>query len=188
MPYCQRCGHRATYAIPAHDSRERLVCTDPSCAHIHYDNPKVVTGAVCVHDGRVLLCRRAIEPRKGYWTLPAGFMEIGESMAEGACRETFEEAEATAVKPRLYCVCDIPYLGQIHVMYLCRLVDGVFGVGSESLACGLFAQGVVDVEDISFRSVRLTLEHFWRDFEAYGMDFWRYPVHQMVIDDAIAPD
>ena len=181
MPYCQQCGKPATYTIPPHDSRERLVCTDPNCGYIHYDNPKVVTGAVCVHGDKVLMCRRAIDPRKGYWTLPAGFMEIGESMAQGACRETFEEAAAAAINPKLYCVYDIPHLGQIHIMYLCTLQAGEFGVGAESLACGLFGQDDIARDDVSFESVRLTLDAFWQDFARYGNDFGRYPVHQDVI-------
>ena len=138
MAYCLQCGHQAEQKIPEGDHNLRLVC--PSCNYIHYENPKIICGALVIYEQKVLLCRRAIEPRYGYWTLPAGFMEIGETIAEGAARETVEEADAIAINPHLYCIYDIPDIGQIYVLYLTDLQDGKFGTGIESLECALFTE------------------------------------------------
>lgn len=178
--YCIQCGSLATYTTPKGDARVRLVCT--SCGHIHYDNPKLVCGTLCVHDGKILLCRRAIEPRYGFWTLPAGFMEIGESMAEGAVRETLEEADAVATDTKLYAIFDLPHLGQVHVMYLTHLADGRFGVGSESLECRLFAPDEIPWDELSFRTVELSLRYYVQDLKL-GDDLGAYPLHQTVLED-----
>lgn len=183
MPYCQQCGQPATYTIPDNDSRERLVCTSTNCGYIHYDNPKVVTGVLAVHNDKILLCRRAIEPRLGYWTLPAGFMELGETMAQGGLRETIEEAEATAINAQLYCLLEVPNLGQIHVMYLANLQDGAFGVGAESLECRLFEIDELPWHEISFRTVAMTLRYYAEDVAKFGADWGRYAIKQAVIDD-----
>ena len=114
MPYCLQCGHLAETKIPPMDSLPRIVC--PSCGYIHYENPKVINGCLLIHQDKVLLCRRAIEPRHGYWTLPAGFMELGETMKDGGNRECFEEAEAIGSGLELYCLYDIPDIGQIHMI------------------------------------------------------------------------
>lgn len=161
MPYCIQCGHIAHYTIPHGDSRERLVCSQ--CHHIHYDNPKVIAGVLAIHDNKILLCRRAIEPRYGFWTLPAGFLELGESMRAGAIRETLEEADAIAINAQLYALFDLPDVGQIHVMYLAQLQEGRFGVGTESLECRLFAPEDIPWDELSFRTVRLTLEYYCQD-------------------------
>lgn len=179
--YCIQCGSPANYAIPKGDSRERLVCSQ--CGYVHYDNPKLVCGTLCVHDGKILLCRRAIEPRYGFWTLPAGFMEIGESMADGAVRETLEEADGIAINTKLYAVFDLPHLGQIHVMYLARLDGGRFGVGSESLECRLFAPDELPWDELSFRTVEMTLRCYVDDLGRCGDGFDAYPLHQIVLDD-----
>ncbi len=126
MPYCIQCGSTASYKIPEGDNRERIVCDNANnskthnCGYIHYQNPNPVCGALVVHEGKVLLCKRAIEPQYGLWTIPAGFMEIGETMMQGAERETLEEAEALATDMKLYCLFDLPAIGQIHVMYLAK--------------------------------------------------------------------
>lgn len=164
MAFCQNCGHSAQYLIPKGDNRSRLVC--PACGYIHYDNPKIICGALVQHEGKVLLCQRAIEPQYGLWTLPAGFMEIGETMAEGAVRETLEEAEAVAIHPKLYCMYDLPDIGQIYVLYLAQLQDGLFGAGSESLQCGLFDEADIPWDKLAFEAVRRTLRHYFADRSA----------------------
>lgn len=182
MSYCLKCGHLAEYKIPEGDHNTRLVC--PECGFIHYENPKVICGALVVHDDKVLLCRRAIEPRHGFWTLPAGFMEIGETMAEGAARETIEEADATVLDPYLYCIYDIPDIGQIYMLYLTTLKEGKFGVGPESLECGLFAEADIPWDEIAFEAVRRTLQHYFRDripFDDPASCHHQFPLHQEYI-------
>ncbi|MCP3896279.1 NUDIX hydrolase [Moraxella sp.] len=186
MSFCLQCGHPATHTIPDGDTRLRLVCT--SCGYIHYENPKMICGVLALHQGKILLCRRAIEPRYGLWTLPAGFMENGETMADGAKRETVEEAEGMAIGLKLYALFDLPNLGQIHAMYLANLQDGKFGVGSESLECGLFSPDEIDMENLAFETVKQTIEHYLADkaaLEKLGKDsddFSNYPLHEICID------
>ncbi len=146
--------------LPDGDTRERMVCD--ACGHIAYDNPKIVVGSVVAHEGRVLLCRRAIEPRRGYWTLPAGFMEHGESAAEGAAREAMEEAQAAIAVEGLLGVYSIPRIGQVHLMFRARFEGAPgFGAGPESEEVALFAWDAIPWEAIAFPSVRWTLEA-WR--------------------------
>ncbi|WFF39740.1 NUDIX hydrolase [Moraxella nasibovis] len=183
--YCLKCGSPAHHAIPEGDTRPRLVC--PACGHIHYENPKMVCGVLAVHEGRILLCRRAIEPRYGLWTLPAGFMENGETMAEGAKRETVEEADGVAVDLKLYALYDLPHWGQIHAMYLANLKDGAFGVGVESLECALFYPDEIDMENLAFETVRQTIERYLADKDTLmsqgkdADDFAHYPLHEVCI-------
>lgn len=178
MAYCLQCGHAAERKIPEGDHNLRLVC--PNCDYIHYENPKVICGALVVHEDKVLLCRRAIEPRYGYWTLPAGFMEIGETVAEGAARETIEEAAATAIEPHLYCIYDIPDIGQIYMLYLTTLKDGQFGVGPESLECALFTEDEIPWDDLAFEAVRRTLRHYFADRQQHS-DHSSFAIHQEYI-------
>ena len=165
MAYCQVCGTLAEERIPDGDSRNRIVC--PRCHHIHYENPKIICGALLTHDNRVLLCRRAIEPRYGLWTLPAGFMELNETMEEGALRESHEEADAVGQLAGLYCSYDLPDIGQIYMLFrgeLQQQPDGRwFGTGSESLECALFDEADIPWEELAFMSVRLTLHHYFED-------------------------
>lgn len=186
MSFCLQCGRPAAHVIPEGDTRPRLVCT--SCGYIHYENPKMICGVLALHQDKILLCRRAIEPRYGLWTLPAGFMENGETMADGAKRETVEEAEGVAENLKLYALFDLPNLGQIHAMYLANLQDGKFGVGSESLECGLFSPDEIDMENLAFETVKQTIEHYLADkaaLEKLGKDsddFSNYPLHEICID------
>ncbi|WP_435938623.1 NUDIX hydrolase [Moraxella bovoculi] len=186
MSFCLQCGRPAAHAIPEGDTRPRLVCT--SCGYIHYENPKMICGVLALHQDKILLCRRAIEPRYGLWTLPAGFMENGETMADGAKRETVEEAEGVAENLKLYALFDLPNLGQIHAMYLASLQDGKFGVGSESLECGLFSPDEIDMENLAFETVKQTIEHYLANkaaLEKLGKDsddFSNYPLHEICID------
>lgn len=185
MSFCLQCGQPATHTTPQGDSRERLVCT--SCGYIHYENPKMICGVLAIHEERILLCRRAIEPRYGLWTLPAGFMENGETMMDGAKRETYEEAEGMAVNLKLYALFDLPHWGQIHAMYLANLQDGQFGVGTESLECRLFYPDEIDMENLAFETVRQTIKRYLADKENLekldkdSTDFNNYGLHEVCI-------
>ncbi len=130
MKFCSVCGGKVAIRRPESDNRERWVCT--SCNTIHYQNPLVVVGCVAEKDGKILLCKRAIEPRYGYWTVPAGFMELGESLAEGAARETLEEALAEVEIGHLFASIDVVDAGQVHLFFTGK-VKGGYGVGEESL-------------------------------------------------------
>jgi ADP-ribose pyrophosphatase YjhB (NUDIX family) len=144
--------------VPEGDNRERMVCAD--CGHVAYENPKVVVGAVVVVDGRILMCRRAIEPRKGFWTLPAGYMELGETLEEGAAREALEEAEAVIAIDGILCVFTIARIGQVQVIFRARFADPgppVFGPGEESLEVRLFGADEIPWDDIAFPSVHWAL-------------------------------
>ncbi|MFT7774659.1 NUDIX hydrolase [Roseateles sp.] len=174
--HCPNCGAAVDYRIPADDNRERAVC--PACASIHYQNPLNVVGTLPVleEDGRVLLCRRAIEPRHGLWTLPAGFMELGETTAQGALRETQEEAGAQIELLPLYSLLNVVKVGQVHLFYRARLLSSRFEPGPESLEARLFAEEEVPWDSIAFRTTRETLARFFDDrragrpFELFSMD------------------
>lgn len=161
--YCIQCGHKAEYKICAPDTRSRLTCTH--CGYVHYENPKIVTGVLAVFEGKILLCKRAIAPRVGFWTLPAGFMENGESVAGGAARETFEEAQAFVQDLKLYTIVNLPKVGQVHTFYLANVQDGKFGCGEESLECALFNPCDIDVDNLSFESVKITIRQFLQDLQ-----------------------
>jgi ADP-ribose pyrophosphatase YjhB (NUDIX family) len=159
--HCRLCGQPTTYRIPADDNRERAICS--ACGEIHYENPINVVGTVPVWQDRVLLCRRAIEPRHGLWTLPAGFMEHGESIEEGARRETDEEAGARIEMQELFTVLSVVPVGQVHFFYRARLLDTRFDPGPETLEAQLFAEHEVPWDQIAFRTVRETLKHYFAD-------------------------
>lgn len=161
MAFCLKCGQQGHFVVPEGDQRERLVCQ--GCGHIHYENPKVICGALAIWQNKVLLCRRAIEPRYGLWTLPAGFMELHETMEEGAARETMEEAEGVAHIEQLYCMYNIPRIGQIYVLFKASLENGQFGAGSESLECALFEEHEIPWDALAFPSIERTLKHYFND-------------------------
>jgi ADP-ribose pyrophosphatase YjhB (NUDIX family) len=161
MKFCTSCGNSVTLRVPAGDDRERFVCS--SCEFIHYVNPRIIVGCVAVYDSRVLLCKRAIEPRKNYWTLPAGFMENGETTPEGAARETWEEARARVSELELYRVYDVPSISQVYMFYRCDLDRGEFGVGPESLESGLYTEADIPWDEIAFPVVRETLKAYFDD-------------------------
>jgi ADP-ribose pyrophosphatase YjhB (NUDIX family) len=144
--------------IPDGDTLERDVCA--TCGHIHYVNPKIVVGAVCSWHGRILLCRRAIEPRKGFWTIPAGYMEERETPFEGAAREAFEEAQARIEINRLLAVYAVPRISQVQLIYRATLADGKFAPGVESLETALFAWEEIPWETLAFPSVHWALKHY----------------------------
>jgi len=159
IKYCNHCGHKIVITVPEGDNRERHVCR--SCGEIQYQNPKVVTGCVPYWGDRILLCKRAIEPRLGYWTVPAGFMENMETVQQGAARETLEEACAPVVNLRLFGIYNIPRISQVYIMFLAELEkeDG-FGVGSESLEVDLFKESEIPWQDMAFRVVETTLRRY----------------------------
>lgn len=161
IKHCRVCGTLVAYTIPADDNRARAVC--PNCATIHYENPLNVVGTVPIWQDRVLLCRRAIEPRRGLWTLPAGFMELGETTSEGALRETDEEAGAHVELGALFSVLNVVRVGQVHLFYLATLLDLEFNPGPESLEVQLFREDEIPWDQIAFRTVRETLKHFFED-------------------------
>ena len=150
--------HGFEQRIPEGDSRSRLVCRD--CGFIAYENPKIVVGSVSAWDGSVLLCRRAINPRRGYWTLPAGYMEMNETTLDGARREAWEEAHARIEIDRLLAVYNIPRLSQVQLIYLARLLSPDVEAGPESVEVGLFAWEAIPWNDIAFPSVGWALNHF----------------------------
>lgn len=145
-------------AIPEGDDRERMVC--PDCGFINYENPKVVVGSVAQWQDRILLCRRAIPPRKGFWTLPAGYLEVNETTAEGAAREAREEACADIEIEAVLAVYSIPRISQVQVIYRARLASPDIAAGPESAEVGLFGWDEIPWDDIAFPSVRWALRHY----------------------------
>jgi len=161
MKYCSECGHTVSQKIPKGDDRLRYVCDN--CGAIHYQNPRIIVGTLPVYGDQVLLCRRAIEPRKGFWTLPAGFMENGETTVEGAVRESWEEARARLSNEKLYRLFDLSYIDQVYMFYLADLVDGEFSAGPESLDVKLFNETDIPWDEIAFGVVVDTLKEFFED-------------------------
>ena len=162
MKFCSECGAPVELSLPQDDHRERHVCT--VCNTIHYLNPKLIVGAIPEwRDGRILLCRRAIEPRHGLWTLPAGFMENGETTAQAAARETLEEANARIDVLDLYAMYNLPYINQVQLLYRATLLDPDFFPGVESLEVELFAENEIPWDTLAFRPIRYTLENYFAD-------------------------
>ena len=159
--HCKTCGGQAAYRIPAGDNRERAICS--ICGTIHYENPLNVVGTLPIWGDQVLLCRRNIEPRYGLWTLPAGFMELGETTSEGAVRETIEEAGARIELQGLYTFLNVVRINQVHLYYRARLLDTHFDPGPETIEARLFEQSEVPWDELAFRSVRATLEFYFED-------------------------
>jgi ADP-ribose pyrophosphatase YjhB (NUDIX family) len=156
--FCSACGASVQYTVPAGDNRARATCN--SCKTIHYQNPRLVIGTIPVWNNKILLCKRAIEPRKGFWTLPAGFMENGESTADGALRETLEESGATVSIDRLFSVIDVPHVHQVHIFYVAQMQSDFFQAGEESLEVKLFEFDSIPWKDLSFPTVAQTLKWF----------------------------
>ena len=162
MNFCSNCGAPVDFRVPQGDSLPRHVCD--RCGSIHYLNPKIVVGAIPEwEDDRILLCRRAIEPRHGFWTLPAGFMENAETTAAGAARETLEEACARITVGDMFSLINVPFINQVHIVYRARLLDLDFRAGEESLEVALFHEHEIPWEHIAFRTIALTLRHYFDD-------------------------
>ena len=164
MKFCSDCGAAVSLKIPAGDSLPRYVCD--ACATINYQNPKMIVGCIAEWENRILLCRRAIEPRMGLWTVPAGFMENGETTAQGASRETLEEANARVEVGPLYAMYNIPHINQVYILFRARLLDLDFSAGTESLEVKLFDEADIPWEQIAFATVRNTLTHYYTDRKA----------------------
>jgi len=161
MKYCSQCGETVTVKVPEGDSLPRHVCA--ACGTIHYQNPKIVVGCIPEWDDRILLCRRAIEPRYGLWTLPAGFMENGETVQQGAARETLEEARARVEIGTLYTLFNLPHISQVYMLFRGRLLDLDFGPGSESLEVALVPESEVPWQEIAFPVIEESLLLYFRD-------------------------
>lgn len=163
--YCSNCGHPVSLAIPEGDDRERFQCSN--CQTIHYQNPKIITGCLPVYHGAdepmVLLCKRAIEPRYGKWTLPAGFMENGETTEQGAARECWEEAFAKVDIGNLYTITSLPTVNQVHLFFLATLPVPEFSSGPESLEVKLYRERDIPWDELSFTAVRVTLQQYFKD-------------------------
>ena len=166
MNFCSECGQPVSLVIPPDDSRLRHVCGN--CRTIHYQNPKMVVGSIPLwrDDASVLLCRRAIEPRHGYWTLPAGFMENSETTEEAAARETMEEAGARIELQGLFSLLNVPHVHQVHLFYRAHLLDLDYAAGTESLEVRLFRETDIPWEEIAFPTVSQTLKLFFDDLRA----------------------
>ncbi len=161
MKYCCYCSAELIYDIPDDDNRHRYICK--SCDTIHYQNPKIVAGCIPVWEDQVLLCKRAIEPRLGYWTLPAGFMELGESSLEAGIRETLEEANARVEIEDLFSVYSLPYVDQVYMMFRSRLIDLEFSPGAESQEVQLFKEADIPWDELAFTTIRETLKSYFED-------------------------
>lgn len=164
MKFCSNCGAAVTLKIPPGDTLPRHVCD--ACSTIHYQNPKMIVGCIAEWEERILLCRRAIEPRHGLWTVPAGFMENGETTAQGAARETLEEANARVEVGPLYAMYNIPHINQVYILFRARLLDLDFSAGTESLEVKLFEEKDMPWDTIAFATVRNTLHHYYEDRKA----------------------
>lgn len=163
--FCSLCGSPTTERVPDDDNRLRAVCT--KCGHVNYVNPKIVVGTIATwEDSRILLAKRAIEPRHGLWTLPAGYMEVQESAPQGAAREALEEANARVEIQDLYTVYSVPHISQVYMLFRGRLLDPDVSAGPESLDAKLVTEEEIPWNDLAFSMVRLTLKHFIADRKA----------------------
>lgn len=161
MNYCSQCGSPVSTRVPEGDDRNRFVCD--GCGTIHYQNPKMVVGCIPEWEDRILLCKRSIEPKLGKWTLPAGYLENGETLIEGAQRETLEEAGARVEKLEPYALMSIAYISQVYIIFRARLVDTDFAPGTESSEVKLFHEGEIPWDDLAFIVIRETLRRYFRD-------------------------
>ena len=176
MNYCSNCGSAQLVSkAPEGDHMLRTVCED--CHTIHYQNPKIIAGCLPVWEDKVLLCKRAIQPRQGLWTLPAGFMENNETVEQAAARETWEESEANIEQLELYTIISLPHISQVYIMFRAKLRDLAFAAGIESLEVKLFTQDEIPWENLAFMTIRRTLTHYFQD-RVNG----NFPVHLGVIN------
>ena len=160
MNFCSHCGDKVRFAVPEGDDRPRYLCD--ACGTIHYQNPRIVAGTLPVSGSKVLLCKRAISPRKGYWTLPAGYMENAESTQQAAARETREEACAEVKLANLYTLIDLPHINQVYMIFRAELIGG-FSAGPESLEVALFEEHEIPWDELAFTTIERTLRHFYAD-------------------------
>lgn len=175
MKYCSNCSATVELLIPEGDSLPRYVCT--ACNIIHYQNPKMVVGCIPEWEDKILLCRRAIEPRRGWWTLPAGFMENNETLEQAAARETLEEANARVEIGDLYAVYSLPHISQVYVLFRARLLDLDFKPGIESLEVKLLTENEVPWEEMAFRVIHDPLKQYFKERK-----LGKLGIHRGVID------
>ena len=159
MNFCSNCGHKISFGNIPNDTIPRFHCEN--CQMIHYQNPNIVTGCLPIWEDKVLLCRRAIEPRKGFWNVPGGYLENGETVEEGAMREVWEEALAKVEITSLHLIYDIPQINQVYMHFLGNLIDGKFGIGEESTEVKLFDEAEIPWDDIAFSSSKQTLKLYF---------------------------
>lgn len=169
MKFCSNCGSTVDQRVPEGDTLPRFVCT--ACHAIHYQNPRIIVGCIPEWEDKILLCRRAIEPRHGLWTVPAGFMENGETTYQGAARETLEEANARVEIGQLYALYNVPHINQVYVLFRARLLDLDFSAGAESLETTLFAERDVPWDKLAFATVRNALTRYYSDRKAGDYKF-----------------
>lgn len=174
MKYCSECGGQVGLSIPSGDDRQRYVCN--GCGCIHYENPKMVVGCIPEWEGQILLCLRSIEPRYGKWTIPAGYLENGESVSEGAKREAMEEACAAVEIIDPYAVYSLTSVNQVYLIFRARLLGARYHPGEESLAVRLFSEDEIPWEDLAFPVIRKTLEQYFKDRPGGN-----FPVHSVTI-------
>ena len=170
MKYCSTCGAQVTTKVPVGDTLPRFVCVQ--CEAIHYENPKMVVGCIPEWNGQILLCKRAIEPRYGLWTFPAGFMENDETLEDAALRETLEEAKASVELSGLYAVFSIPFVNQVYIIFRGTMRESIFGVGEESLEVRLFNKTDIPWQELAFPVIYETLDRYCKD-----RDQNHFPVH-----------
>ena len=161
MKFCSQCGHPVEFRIPKGDNRERYICEQ--CDTIHYQNPHIITGCVPCYGNQILLCKRAIEPRKGLWTLPAGFMENGETTQQAATRETFEEALTRVTIEDLYFLYNLPHIHQVYIFFRASMDELEYGAGEESLEVRLFHEEEIPWDNLAFAVIKKTLRYFFED-------------------------
>ena len=161
MKYCSNCSATVEFIIPQGDSLPRYVCTQ--CNIVHYQNPKMVVGCIPEWEDKILLCRRAIEPRLGWWTLPAGFMENNETLAQAAARETLEEANARVEIGDLYAVYSLPHISQVYFLFRARLLDLDFKPGIESLDVKLMSEHEIPWQEMAFRVIHDPLQQYFKE-------------------------
>ena len=175
MSFCTECGNALIEEVPAGDDRIRGVC--PACGHIHYVNPKVIVGCIPRWQDRILLCRRAIEPRMGRWTLPAGFMELEETSADGAARETWEEARAKVTMGPLFSVINVPHISQVYLLYLADMVSSAHAPGPESTDTRLVLPQDIPWPELAFPTIRRTLEFYVDDLASGAFTLHTDTIH-----------
>lgn len=161
LNYCNQCGSTVSHKTPQGDNLPRYICDD--CGNIHYQNPRIIAGCIAEWENKILLCRRAIEPRHGLWTLPAGFMENQETTIEGACREAKEEANADVIDNQLFCMFSIPHISQVYMMYRGQLKNGKAHAGPESLEVELFTEQDIPWDELAFPVITETLKIYFSD-------------------------
>jgi len=176
VKYCNQCGSEGTYRIPRGDDRPRFICD--SCQTIHYQNPKLVVGCIPLWEDRVLMCRRAIQPRYGKWTIPAGFLEIGETVEEGAMRETYEESGATVEIIKPYALYNLSFIGQVYLIFLSRLVDSNFRMGYESREVRLLEEDEIAWDELAFPVIRKVLQQYFKDTSKKIYNFYMDDITQ----------